>query len=288
MMPAQRPRTLEEVHARGKFFATEAGLAAGLSYRARASDVFIVTPPKCGTTWVQQIVHGLRSGGDMSFDEITRVVPWLEMAHDMRLPLGQAFQPQAFKTHYPLPHLPQGGKYIIVLRDPGASLVSHWRFLSGWMFEPDSISLEQYARDRIRHGRNWYRHAQAALAQRDPSRNLLLFYEDLLEDLAGAVRKIAHLMGIGLNAELLATVLHQSSREFMLQHADKFNDHLVQSTRNPAMGLPAHGAAAKVRPQQNGPELPAAVQQELAAVWQEEMAGLGYRDYAALRASCRT
>jgi len=36
-----------------------------------------VTPPKCGTTWMQQIVHGLRTRGSMDFNEITRVVPFL-------------------------------------------------------------------------------------------------------------------------------------------------------------------------------------------------------------------
>ncbi len=46
----------------------------------------MVTSPKCGTTWVQQIVHQLRSRGSMDFEEISIPVPWIEMAHD----LGQA------------------------------------------------------------------------------------------------------------------------------------------------------------------------------------------------------
>ena len=32
------------------------------------------------TTWIQQIVHMLRSGGDMDFDDISRVSPWIEVA----------------------------------------------------------------------------------------------------------------------------------------------------------------------------------------------------------------
>ena len=30
---------------------------------------------RCGTTWLCQIVHMLRSGGDMSYDEINLVIP---------------------------------------------------------------------------------------------------------------------------------------------------------------------------------------------------------------------
>jgi hypothetical protein len=34
-------------------------------FRPRPSDVIISPFAKCGTTWLQQIVHSLRTGGDM-------------------------------------------------------------------------------------------------------------------------------------------------------------------------------------------------------------------------------
>ena len=44
------------------------------------SDVFVVGYPRCGTTWVSQIVHALRTGAEvektMAFGEISEVVPW--------------------------------------------------------------------------------------------------------------------------------------------------------------------------------------------------------------------
>ena len=66
---------------------TEEGVSRGLSFKPRSDDVFVVTPPKCGTTWMQQILHQLRSGGDMSFDEINDVVPFIELAYDTELDL---------------------------------------------------------------------------------------------------------------------------------------------------------------------------------------------------------
>lgn len=51
---------------------------------------------------VLQIVHGLRSGGDMSFDELSTVIPCIEMAYDAGykdLDKHQGFLPKVFKTH---------------------------------------------------------------------------------------------------------------------------------------------------------------------------------------------
>ena len=65
----------------------EGDIAKGLNFKPRPSDVLIVTPPKCGTTWMQQIVHQLRTGGDMAFHEISEVVPFIEFAHAMHVDL---------------------------------------------------------------------------------------------------------------------------------------------------------------------------------------------------------
>ncbi len=49
------------------------------NFQPRSIDVLITTPPKAGTTWMQQILHQLRTGGDDSFLSIDDVVPWLEI-----------------------------------------------------------------------------------------------------------------------------------------------------------------------------------------------------------------
>ena len=75
---------------------TEEGVSHGLSFEPRSNNVFVVTPPKCGTTWMQQILHQLRSGGDMSFDDISEEVLFLEFAHDLELDLNaeHKYQPR--------------------------------------------------------------------------------------------------------------------------------------------------------------------------------------------------
>ncbi|GIS87630.1 MAG: hypothetical protein CM1200mP18_03400 [Gammaproteobacteria bacterium] len=45
---------------------------------ALATDVFFSTYPKCGTTLFPADAAPLTDAGDMSYNEITEVVPWLE------------------------------------------------------------------------------------------------------------------------------------------------------------------------------------------------------------------
>ena len=66
----------------------------GINFRPRGDDVMIVTPGKSGTTWMQQVVHQLRSGGDMSYRNISDVVPFIEMAHEIDLDAEHEYQPR--------------------------------------------------------------------------------------------------------------------------------------------------------------------------------------------------
>ena len=49
---------------------TTEGRRRGMEVRPELDGVLICTAPKCGTTWVQHIVHGIRSRGNLDFDEV--------------------------------------------------------------------------------------------------------------------------------------------------------------------------------------------------------------------------
>ncbi len=150
----KRPTSIKEMHERMRNFSTSQGWQRGLDYKPDPTDVFIVTPPKCGTTWTQQIVHGLRTRGSMDFDEICRVVPWINMAQDTGIDIyaAQVANPRAFKTHSTLDEVPKGGKYIVVLRDPCDALFSDYHFMGDMFFDKNSVSLEEFAQRRFHSG----------------------------------------------------------------------------------------------------------------------------------------
>jgi hypothetical protein len=56
--------------------------------------------------------------GDMAFQEISEVVPWLELAYDQGQDLSapqfghDEGKPRVFKTHAWAPHCPKGAKYV--------------------------------------------------------------------------------------------------------------------------------------------------------------------------------
>ena len=284
-----RPTSIKEMHERFKHFATPAGWQRGLDYKPDPTDVFIVTPPKCGTTWMQQIVHGLRTRGSMDFDEVTRVVPWINMAYDMGIDIyaPQAARPHAFKTHTPLDELPKGGKYIIIVRDPCDALVSDYHFMEGMFFEKGTISLEEFAREDFIPARDIHKHILAFWDRRHDEDVLPLCYENMKADLSRIIERVATFIDVPLDEELKEIVLRQSDIKFMQEHKDKFEDHIIRKARREAMRLPLDGQLNKVRTGQVGESkqrVPNEIRLELDIVWQEVvMPKTGLDSYEELR-----
>jgi hypothetical protein len=285
----KRPTTIAEMHERFKNFATSEGWQRGLDYKPDPTDVFIVTPPKCGTTWMQQIVHGLRTRGSMDFDEITRVVPWINMAHDMGIDIEapQVAHPRAFKTHTTLDEVPRGGKYIVIVRDPCDALLSDYHFMEGMFFEKGSISLETFAREEFIPGHDIHKHIMAFWHRRGDEDLLPLCYENMKADLPRSVEKVAQFIGISLDEELKQIVLRQSDIKFMQEHKDQFEDHIIRKARGAAMELPPDGRLNKVRNGLVGEAkqvVPDAIRQDLDDLWQKEITlKIGLNSYEELR-----
>ncbi len=235
---------------------TPEGIGQGLGFQPQPSDVIIAPYGKCGTTWLQQTVHGLRTRGDMDFDDISRVVPWIEPAADCGIDLEaeQKARPRAFKSHLGYDLVPKGCRYIVSLRDPRDAMVSLYHFFENWFFEAGSISLEEFAHQRYfrkgeanPEGGDYWSHFSSWWAQRDNPNVLLLAYENMKQDFAGTIDRIAGFLDIPLDEQLRELVLHQSSMEFMLTHKDRFDDLIMRQRSAELLGLPTDSDSAKVR-----------------------------------------
>jgi len=292
----RRARTIAElVQLLDRVF-DDADEAAGIAaYRPRPTDLILSPYSKCGTTWLQQIVHALRTRGDEGFDDISLAVPWIETSTicglDIEAP--QAAEPRAFKSHLPYDLVPKGVRYIVALRDPKDACVSLYRFFEGWFLEPGTVGIDDFARyfiGRWETGGGVWGHLLSWWARRDDPAVLLLSYEQMTADPAGAIRRIAAFMGLALDDALFEIAMDRASFAYMQAHRSKFDEHLIQAAAAARVGLPP-GDAAKVRQGRTGAyrsELSAASIAALEALWRRVVSpATGFADYAALEAQLR-
>lgn len=285
--PRTRPTTLKEMRERQAKMLTKEEIGAGMALELRATDVVITPFAKCGTTWMQQIVHTLRTRGDMDFDDISRVVPWIETSAALGIDLNaeQRAEPRVFKSHLGWDAIPKGGRYINVVRDPADALVSMYRFAEGWFFEPGTVELEEFALTGFVAERGYYKHLKSWWPRRNDPDVLFLAYEQMQKDTRRTIRRVADFIGVALDDALLDLTEEHASMAFMLAHKDRFDDYLMRKLSEERLNLPEGSDSAKVREGKSGggAVLSGKVRAELERLWAEEItAPLGYPDYASL------
>lgn len=288
----RRATSLKELEAVLDKFFDETKTPLGLAFKPHPSDIIITPYAKCGTTWLQQIAHGLRTRGSMDFDEIETVVPWIEVAYDVGwdLKAPQVAEPRLYKSHVSWHDIPKGCRYICSFRHPYTAIVSFYRFFEGWIFEPNTISLEEltrwrWSRDKADKQGYWY-HLISWWEQRQNQDVLLLCYEDMIANPSGAIQKVARFMNIELDDSLMDIVLRQSSREFMLAHKRQFDEHHLRDIGGKRAGLPPPIDSGKVTSGASDDaryKLPPHIKNELDEIWQEQVQPkFGFKNYEEL------
>ncbi|GFT81854.1 sulfotransferase 1 family member D1 [Trichonephila clavipes] len=223
------------------FFSDEAYKSA-LAYKPRPDDLFIVTYPKCGTTWVQNIVASIFRDGKpfQSALEFFTETPFLEMAGAQAA--ENMKRPGAIKFHLPYHMTPQSldAKYIFVARNPKDCCVSfyhHTEGIPGYQFEGGEFDVffELFMNGEVEFGDyfdcvlSWYEH------RNDPN-VLFITYEELKKDIKSKVLKIAQFIGsqykekLEKDEKLLNDVILHSSFNFMKEHLNK---HLLEMEKIP-------------------------------------------------------
>lgn len=274
----------------GRMATARADAPPAPAYEPRPDDVIITPYGKCGTTMLQQMFHQLRTGGDMDFDDISRVVPWIETAPALGIDINapQRANPRGFKSHLDYESLPRGARYVVSLRDPGDAFVSMLRFMEGWFIEPGALTMEEFFEGWVTGGgpggKGYWPHLLSWWAQRDNPDVLILTYRGLTADRAGHIRRLAEFAGIPADDALVDLVLERTSLAYMLEHKDRFDDAMMRARSESSLGLPPGADSAKVRVGgRHSGELPRALAERLDAIWAEQVAPVtGHASFAAL------
>lgn len=240
--------------------------------QVKETDVVISPFGKSGTTWLQQMFHQLRTGGDMDFDDISRVVPWIETSPMLGINLNadQRAEPRGFKSHLPYDQLPQPVKVINSVRHPADVAWSMFKFMEGWFVEPGAISPDDFVTQGFLAGHGYYDHLKSYWQVRYQPNVLFLSYEGMLADPEGTIRQVADFCEIPLNDPLMALVKERTSIDYMLAHKDRFDDALMRAFSERDL-VPTGSDSAKVRSGKSGENasLSQAVRDQIDQQWQD-------------------
>ena len=189
-----------------------------------SDDVWIVTYPKCGTTWTQQIVKLIRNNGVNDGVKIILSSPWLEArATFPHLKIEDVPRPRSFKSHFSYDTFPCGPprstpcKYIYVARNPKDMAVSYF-FHTKKGFLPDltwESFWELFLIGKMGFG-DYFDHVLSWWPHRDDKNVLFLKYEDMKKNPKEVISQIARFIRVdNLSQDIVTKIAESTSFEKM-------------------------------------------------------------------------
>ncbi|MEA5511736.1 sulfotransferase domain-containing protein [Crocosphaera sp. UHCC 0190] len=211
------------------------GFTSALNYQAQPSDIFIVTYPKCGTTWTQYIVWLIQHNGEplSASKKIEDDIPHLEEVGKEKIEILP--QPRVIKTHFPYnltPYHPQA-KYIYIARNPfdcAVSFYHHTRgFIKHYNFAEGSFEdfFECFIKGEVDFG-DYFDHLVPWYKHKDEHNVLFLTYENMKIEPKNAIIDIINFLGKAYkdrikNEEILNKIIINSSLENMKKDQQRWS-----------------------------------------------------------------
>ncbi|XP_029835943.2 sulfotransferase ssu-1 [Ixodes scapularis] len=199
MVSRQVYREVEGLHL--SQFYSDQNIRAALAYEPRPHDIFAVSYPKCGITWLQYLVFSIFSGGipPQSAEEFCSRTPFLAVTDIERI--RRMPRPGSIRTHFPFQSQPYSrqAKYLYIARNPYDCCVScyhHTRALPVYLFEDGTFDefLEMFVEGDVECG-DYFDHLLSWYEHRHDHNVLFLTYEALQKDTESCVLKIADFLG---------------------------------------------------------------------------------------------
>jgi aryl sulfotransferase len=212
------------------------------SFAPRPRDIFVCTPPKCGTTWTQTILTSMTWPDGDAPGPVMTLSPWIEFELiPIEVVLGtleSQTHRRYIKTHTPADGIPffPDAKYVVVGRDGRdafMSLCNHMeRFkaldqlnarasadgvapMPGWDGDVHGF-FTQWLESAVH-----FEHLGSFWAHRSDPRVYFLHYNDLKRDLAGEMRRLADWLGIAVPEAKWSAVVERCTFEAMRERGSE-------------------------------------------------------------------
>jgi Sulfotransferase domain len=246
----------------------------GRSLEVWPDDIFILSFPKSGNTWARFLIANLvYPETPADFSNINQLTPDPEALSKREL--ARMPRPRIIKSHqYFDPRYP---RVIYVVRDPRDVALSQFHFHRKRRLIGDDYPAEKFV-PRFVAGQtgpygSWGENVASWLATRRHRPGfLLLRYEDMLEDAARELTKVAAFLQISADPERIRKAVERSSADEM-RKMEQSQAHLWSSTKSTRQDVPFVRSAKAGGWRTGLPEIAVA---ELEAAWGHLMLCLGY------------
>lgn len=196
-----------------------------MKFGERDDDIYIVSFPKSGTTLMQMMLYQMTTDGNMEFDHIYEVSPWIRNASIMNEPVPELPSPRIIKSHdfyYYFKSKPKG-KFIFVYRNGEDTALSFYH--QNMNYNNINEEFNEYLKKFMKRSKNnWFYFCKAWFENKRKFPILYVRYENLKKDKRTEIYRIAEFCGLEINNEIVERTLERSSFDFMKTHETKFGD----------------------------------------------------------------
>jgi hypothetical protein len=188
------------------------------------NDIFQVSYPRSGTTWVRNIVAHIL----YPHDRITTLADLDHLVPDIYRGIPERdhySSPRVIKTHRPYPYRHEPGnpdlyrKIIYIVRHPFHCIPSfyHLKVHEQGQYLNDTLDdfVNKVVHGAVVHG-NWQDHVFSWLVMADEIDILLIRYEDLKQNTSEWIIQIAEFLGKTISVEEADVFTHKCSRDAMV------------------------------------------------------------------------